>query len=61
MILPSIVSDIRFTYRSFAYYTVRERLPVILTKVLDQLSQDRDEIAADLNNQVRSVCAMASI
>lgn len=32
--------------RSFAYYTIRERLPVILTQVIDQLSRDKDEIAA---------------
>lgn len=32
-------------YRSFAYYTLRERLPVILTQVVDNLSRDKDEIA----------------
>ncbi|XP_055902584.1 damage-control phosphatase ARMT1-like [Eupeodes corollae] len=39
--------------RSFAYYTLRERLPVILTQVLDNLSRDKDEIAEKYGNEVR--------
>lgn len=39
--------------RSFAYYTIRERLPVILTQVVDQLSKDKDVLVADIGNEVR--------
>uniref|UniRef100_A0A1I8PET3 Sugar phosphate phosphatase n=2 Tax=Stomoxys calcitrans TaxID=35570 RepID=A0A1I8PET3_STOCA len=31
--------------RSFAYYTLRERLPVILTNIIDSLTKEKDEIA----------------
>ncbi|XP_075168029.1 damage-control phosphatase ARMT1-like [Haematobia irritans] len=31
--------------RSFAYYTMRERLPVILTNIIDSLTKDKDDIA----------------
>lgn len=40
-------------YRSFAYYTVRERLPVILSSVLDQLTKDKELIVKEYGgNQV---------
>lgn len=47
-----------FLFRSFAYYTIRERLPVILTQIVDQLSRHKDQIASDyggeeLSNQER--------
>lgn len=31
-------------YRSFAYLTVRDRLPVTITKVIDHLVRDKDKI-----------------
>lgn len=42
--------------RSFAYYTISERLPVILTQVVDQLSKDKDAIVADIGNEVMLIC-----
>lgn len=30
--------------KSFAYFTISERLPKILTGVIDQLSKDKDDI-----------------
>lgn len=39
--------------KSFAYYTLRERLPVILTQVLDNLSRDKDEIAQQYGDEAR--------
>lgn len=38
--------------RSFAYYTISERLPVILTQVVDQLSKDKDVIVAAIGTEV---------
>lgn len=38
--------------RSFAYYTIQERLPIILTKVVDQTTRDKDEIAELFNEEV---------
>lgn len=37
--------------RSFAYYTILQRLPVILTQVIDQLSRDKNELAIDMNEE----------
>lgn len=34
-------------YSSFAYVTIRDRLPVILTKVVDGLHRDRHELVRD--------------
>jgi hypothetical protein len=31
-------------YRSFAYQTVRDRLPVTITRVVDHLVRDKDQI-----------------
>lgn len=31
-------------YRSFAYVTVRDRLPVTITKVIDHLVRDKEQI-----------------
>ncbi|CAD7089490.1 unnamed protein product [Hermetia illucens] len=39
--------------QSFAYYTLRERLPVILTQVVDNLSRDKDEIAEKFGDGAR--------
>lgn len=39
-------------HRSFAYYTIQERLPIILTKVIDQTTRDKDEIADLFNGEV---------
>lgn len=30
--------------RSFAFYTVKERLPIILTKIIDHLVRDKEKI-----------------
>lgn len=43
-----------FCCRSFAYYTIRERLPVILTQIVDQLSRDKDLIAAEYDGDQSS-------
>lgn len=38
--------------RSFAYYTIQERLPVIITKIIDQISRDKDELAEIFGGEV---------
>lgn len=30
--------------RSFAYYTLRSRLPVTLTSIIDSITKDKDEL-----------------
>ncbi|EAA07056.3 AGAP010723-PA, partial [Anopheles gambiae str. PEST] len=37
--------------RGFGYYTMRERLPVILTQVIDQLSKDKEQIVANFGGE----------
>lgn len=37
--------------RSFAYYTIQERLPIIITKILDQVTRDKDEIGGMFNGE----------
>ncbi|XP_055598645.1 damage-control phosphatase ARMT1-like [Uranotaenia lowii] len=39
--------------RGFAYYTMRERLPVILTQVIDQLSKDKEQIVNHFGEEAR--------
>lgn len=41
-----------FIWRSFAYYTIQERLPIILTKVIDYLSREKESIAEQYNGDV---------
>lgn len=37
--------------RTFAYYTIRKRLPIILTKIIDQTTRDKDELANIFNGE----------
>ncbi|KAM7342418.1 damage-control phosphatase ARMT1-like [Cochliomyia hominivorax] len=51
--------------RSFAYHTLRERLPVILTEIIDQLNRDKDEIAGlgngeETREEIKSVVGQIS-
>lgn len=39
-------------FRSFAYHTVQERLPIILTKIIDQTTRDREELAELYDGEV---------
>lgn len=52
-------------HRSFAYYTIQERLPIIVTKIIDQITRDKDEIAEAFKGEVNVViartCALISI
>lgn len=36
-----------FDFRGFAYTTIKDRLPVILTKVIDGLSRDKESITQE--------------
>lgn len=40
-------------FRSFAYFTISERLPKILTAVIDQLSKDKDEIINNYGEEAK--------
>ncbi|XP_053679891.1 damage-control phosphatase ARMT1-like [Anopheles nili] len=43
---PPFNAPLKGQYKQgFGYYTMRERLPVILTQVIDQLAKDKDQIA----------------
>lgn len=42
-------------FRSFAYYTVQERLPIILTKIIDQTTRDKDELAEQFGGEVNAI------
>uniref|UniRef100_A0A182PRM2 Sugar phosphate phosphatase n=1 Tax=Anopheles epiroticus TaxID=199890 RepID=A0A182PRM2_9DIPT len=37
--------------QGFGYYTMRERLPIILTQVIDQLSKDKEQIVANFGGE----------
>ncbi|KAK9892830.1 hypothetical protein WA026_022293 [Henosepilachna vigintioctopunctata] len=50
---PRNVKLSAFYRRSFAFRTVRDRLPVILTKTIDSLSQQKDDIAKEYGNEAR--------
>lgn len=51
---PPFNAPLRAQYKQgFAYHTVRERLPVILTQVIDQLSKDKETIVEHLGEEVR--------
>ncbi|XP_037953094.1 damage-control phosphatase ARMT1-like [Teleopsis dalmanni] len=39
--------------QSFAYYTLRERLPVTLTSIIDNLAKDKDELANEYGENAR--------
>ncbi|XP_065085224.1 damage-control phosphatase ARMT1-like [Ochlerotatus camptorhynchus] len=39
--------------QGFAYYTMKERLPVILTQVIDQLSKDKEEVVQHFGEDAR--------
>lgn len=44
-------------YRSFGYYTIRERLPIILTQIQDYLSKEKD-ILADGNEVISNAVTL---
>ncbi|XP_044765464.1 damage-control phosphatase ARMT1-like isoform X2 [Coccinella septempunctata] len=50
---PRNVKLTAFFRRSFAFRTVRDRLPVILTKTIDSLSQKKDDIAKEYGSEAR--------
>lgn len=37
--------------KSFAYYTIQERLPIIITKIIDQMTRDKDELMEYFNGE----------
>ncbi|XP_032589996.1 damage-control phosphatase ARMT1 [Drosophila grimshawi] len=39
--------------RSYAYHTIRNRLPVILTRVIDSLTRDKSELIAEFGEHAR--------
>lgn len=41
-----------FFNRTFAYYTIQHRLPIILTKIIDSITRDRDELASIFDGEV---------
>ncbi|XP_039440605.1 damage-control phosphatase ARMT1-like [Culex pipiens pallens] len=51
---PPFNAPLRAQYKQgFGYYTVRDRLPVILTQVIDQLSKDKETIVEHLGEDAR--------
>lgn len=51
---PPFNAPLKAQYKhGFAYYTMKERLPVILTQVIDQLSKDKEEILAHFGEETR--------
>ncbi|XP_045463031.1 damage-control phosphatase ARMT1-like isoform X1 [Harmonia axyridis] len=50
---PRNVKLTAFFRRSFAFRTIRDRLPVILTKTIDRLSQKKDDIAREYGTEAR--------
>lgn len=43
----SIYTISPFSFRGFAYFTIRDRLPVILTTIIDNLSRDKEILIAE--------------
>lgn len=50
---PRNVKLTAFYKRSFAFKTVKDRLPVLLTKLIDILSQNKNKIAEEYNNKAK--------
>ncbi|XP_058129445.1 damage-control phosphatase ARMT1-like [Anopheles ziemanni] len=49
---PPFNAPLKAQYKlGFGYYTMRERLPVILTQVIDQLSKDKEQIAENFGGE----------
>lgn len=39
--------ELSLSFRSFAHFTIKERLPVILTRILDGLSRAKEQLVAE--------------
>ncbi|XP_044730173.1 damage-control phosphatase ARMT1-like [Chrysoperla carnea] len=49
---PKNVKLSAFYKRSFAHYTIKERLPVILTKIIDYLVREKEEISKEYQTDI---------
>lgn len=57
---PPYNAPLRAQYKQgFAFYTMKERLPVILTQVIDQLSKDKEEIVQHFGEEAREELKLA--
>ncbi|XP_052872013.1 damage-control phosphatase ARMT1-like [Anopheles cruzii] len=49
---PPFNAPLKAQYKQgFAFYTMRERLPIILTQVIDQLAKDKEQIVANFGGE----------
>uniref|UniRef100_A0A182QQA6 Sugar phosphate phosphatase n=1 Tax=Anopheles farauti TaxID=69004 RepID=A0A182QQA6_9DIPT len=50
---PPFNAQLKGQYKQgFGYYTMRERLPIILTQVIDQLSKDKEQIVENFGGEI---------